>query len=199
MTSSATPPRRRDAARTRQLLLDAARRRFATAGYAETTVRHIADDAGVNVALISRYFASKEGLFEAALTASFTELRAAAGDVDPAAIPETIAEQIIGQSGDAGPSHALLLILRSSGDEKADQIRLRFLQMFAEKLAKGAQLQGGSPDILRAQIVLATAIGVTLLRATHLEPLASTSAADLTAPLRDVVTALTRHPTPGTP
>ena len=67
-------PRRRDAASTRQLLLDAARRRFARDGYAATTVRDIADDAGVNVALISRYFDSKEGLFEACLAAAVDEL-----------------------------------------------------------------------------------------------------------------------------
>src|SRR5687768_16792368 len=59
---------RRDAARTRRRLLEAARRRFARDGYATSTVRDIADDAGVNVALISRYFTSKEGLFEACLT-----------------------------------------------------------------------------------------------------------------------------------
>ena len=193
-TSSSPPPRRRDAARTRQLLLDAAVRRFATAGYAETTVRDIADEAGVNVALISRYFESKVGLFEAALTASFAELRAAAGDVTPAEVPETIARQAVGQSIAGGPSHSLLLILRSPGDERADQIRLRFLRMFAEKMAKAASLQGGDPDLLRAQILLSTAIGVTLLRATNLEPLSSASAEDLAVPLRDVVEALIKKP-----
>ncbi|MFI1993683.1 TetR family transcriptional regulator [Actinoplanes sp. NPDC020271] len=193
-TSSAPPPRRRDAARTRQLLLDAARRRFATAGYAETTVRDIADEAGVNVALISRYFESKVGLFEAALTAGFAELRSAAGDVTPGEVPETIARMAVGQSTGTGPSHSLLLILRSSGDERADQVRLRFLHMFAEKLAEAASMQGGDPDMLRAQILLSTAIGVTLLRATNLEPLASASAEDLTTPLRDVVEALIQKP-----
>lgn len=194
VTTSSTPPKRRDAARTRQLLLDAARRRFATAGYAETTVREIADDAGVNVALISRYFVSKEGLFEAALTASFAELRTAAGDVTPGEVPETIARMAVGQSTESGPSHSLLLILRSSGEEHADRIRLRFLHMFAEKMAKAASMRGGDPDILRAQILLSTAIGVTLLRATNLEPLASASAEDLTTPLRDVVEALIKKP-----
>ncbi|GAA2713700.1 TetR/AcrR family transcriptional regulator [Actinoplanes palleronii] len=192
MTTSPTPPRRRDAARTRQLLLDVARRRFATAGYAETTVRHISDEAGVNVALISRYFVNKEGLFEAALKAGFAELRAAAGDVTPGEVPETIVHQVIGQSTGAGPSNSLLLILRSSGDERADQIRLRFLHLFAEKLAKAALLQGGDPDILRAQILLSTAIGLTLMRAAHLEPLASASAEDLTAPIREIVEVLIR-------
>ena len=59
--------RRRDATATRRALLQAARRRFAGQGYASTTVRQVADDAGVNVSLISRYFSSKEGLFEACL------------------------------------------------------------------------------------------------------------------------------------
>ncbi|GAA3163585.1 TetR family transcriptional regulator [Nonomuraea salmonea] len=67
--------RRRDAARTRQRLLDAALKRFAHDGYAATTVRDITDDAGVNVALVNRYFQSKEGLFEACLEAASEELR----------------------------------------------------------------------------------------------------------------------------
>src|SRR3954467_2700576 len=74
-----SPPR--DAGRTRQLLLDAARRRFAEDGYAATTVRDIAEDAGVNVALTSRYFTSKEGLFEACLSTAGEELRRSTGDV----------------------------------------------------------------------------------------------------------------------
>ncbi len=67
MTARTAVPRRRDAAETRNLLLTAARSRFAANGYTATTVREIADDAGVNVSLISRYFSSKEGLFEACL------------------------------------------------------------------------------------------------------------------------------------
>src|ERR1700712_3708486 len=64
-TASALMPRDADA--TRQMLLAAARRRFALDGYSSTTVRDIARDAGVNVSLINRYFDSKEGLFEACL------------------------------------------------------------------------------------------------------------------------------------
>jgi AcrR family transcriptional regulator len=43
--------RRRNAAQTRQAPLNAARTRFARDGYASTTVRDIADDAGVNALL----------------------------------------------------------------------------------------------------------------------------------------------------
>ncbi len=64
----------RDAAATRRALVRAARRRFATDGYRATTVRQIAADAGVNVALINRYFESKEGLFEACMMRTSDEL-----------------------------------------------------------------------------------------------------------------------------
>ena len=67
--------RRRDAGRTRRRLLDAARERFAADGFSSTTVRQVADDAGVDVALIKRYFGSKEGLFEACLAAAVDDLR----------------------------------------------------------------------------------------------------------------------------
>ena len=66
--------RARDAVNTRRLLLEAARRRFAHDGYGATTSRDIAADAGVNVALINRYFVSKEGLFEACLARTVQEL-----------------------------------------------------------------------------------------------------------------------------
>ncbi|NGP17013.1 TetR/AcrR family transcriptional regulator [Devosia aurantiaca] len=57
----------RDAIATQERLLLAARRRFADQGFELTTVREIADDAGVNVALISRYFGGKEDLFARAV------------------------------------------------------------------------------------------------------------------------------------
>ncbi len=60
---SASPKRRRDAAATREAILEAATRRFATQGYERAGVREIAADAGVTAALVNRYFGSKEGLF----------------------------------------------------------------------------------------------------------------------------------------
>lgn len=181
--------RRRDAAQTRGLLLDAARERFARDGYAATTVRDIADDAGVNVALISRYFVSKEGLFEQCLTSTIDELRTA-GDVPRDRIAESIALQ-------AGGTHArrLGLLLRSSGDERADAIRLGVLRTSAERLAAAAGRRPGDPEaddlLLRAELVVATAIGLTLMRSsTPVEPLASAPAAALVPPLRDLIDAL---------
>lgn len=60
-------PRLRDAERTRAAILQAAQEAFSTRGYAAAGVREITATAGVNPALVSRYFGSKEALFEAAL------------------------------------------------------------------------------------------------------------------------------------
>jgi AcrR family transcriptional regulator len=48
---------------TRARLLEAAATRFRESGFDATTVRDIAADAGVDPALINRYFGSKAGLF----------------------------------------------------------------------------------------------------------------------------------------
>lgn len=65
MTRKTEPPRR-DADATRHTILRAARQRFAADGYARATIRAIAGDAGVDPALVIRYFGSKELLFAAA-------------------------------------------------------------------------------------------------------------------------------------
>jgi AcrR family transcriptional regulator len=52
---------------TREQILDAARSRFLADGYQATTMRSVASDAGVDVALVSYYFGSKQGIFGAAM------------------------------------------------------------------------------------------------------------------------------------
>jgi AcrR family transcriptional regulator len=192
MTTRTPVPRRRDAAGTRQLLLDAARRRFAAAGYAATTVREIADEAGVNVALINRYFASKDGLFEACLTGAVDELgRTVAADVTLDEVPHAIARQLAGPHVGKHPS-LLVLLLRSSGDERADEIRRGILRSFAESLATAAgRTPGDDKLLLRAQIALAAALGIALLRSSAtMEPLASAGEQELLGPLQDLISGL---------
>jgi AcrR family transcriptional regulator len=186
--------RSRDAARTRRLLLDAARRRFANDGYAATTVRHIADDAGVNVALINRYFESKEGLLAACLSDAIEDLRQTTRDEPLDALPETLAAQLAGSGAEGRHQEHLLLLLRSSGDERADQIRLGVLRAYSERIASKAGWEPGDTDsddlLLRAQIILCAAIGIVLLRSAGMQPLASTHEHTLAAPLRDLVNAM---------
>jgi AcrR family transcriptional regulator len=188
-------PRARDASETRRLLLEAARQRFASDGYAATTVRQIADDVGVNVALINRYFESKEGLFEACLASAARVLVESAEEVsDLSQLAETISRHVTDVKLERGLKPALLMLLRSSGDERAEQVRVATLRGYGERLASLAGWTGdlGTEDLLlRAQLVLATAIGMVILRSQpRIEPLASATRGELNGPLDRLVNAL---------
>jgi len=67
LTSERQAPRKRDAEATRAGILKAAKHQFAKCGYDGAYLRDIAAEAGVDAALINRYFGGKEGLFQAAL------------------------------------------------------------------------------------------------------------------------------------
>jgi AcrR family transcriptional regulator len=62
--------RRPGASTTRQAILDAARARFASDGFAGTTIRAVAADAGVNPSLVIQFFKSKDELFGAVMSIS---------------------------------------------------------------------------------------------------------------------------------
>ncbi len=57
---------RRSSAETKALILAKARERFGTAGFQAATIRAIAADAGVDPAMVMRYFGTKDQLFAAA-------------------------------------------------------------------------------------------------------------------------------------
>lgn len=62
-------PRIRDRSATERRILAEATRLFAADGYGQVGMRAVAAGAGVNVALVHRYFGSKLGLFDAVLSA----------------------------------------------------------------------------------------------------------------------------------
>lgn len=181
----------KDAAATRLLLVQAARRRFAFDGYRATTVRDIAADAGVNVALINRYFVSKEGLFRACLDRVVQDLETGepdGGDLERA-LRDLIAHVV--QSPTDEDSIQLMLLLRSSGDDGADAVRRETLRHYAERLA--AVVGGSVTDdlLVRAEIALAVVLGMTMLRtSTQVEPLASADRVVVAGALEDALHAL---------
>jgi AcrR family transcriptional regulator len=188
-----TAIRSRDAASTRQLLIQAGRRRFAQDGYSDTKVRDVASDAGVNVALINRYFVSKEGLFEACIAEVGEEL---GGSAPRETNLDEMVRSIINQlPGNGQVSDQLLLLLRSSGDERADQIRNNIFRSFARRIADAVgQHPHGAENreaLLRAQMALSTGLGLILLRTlTSMEPFSSASDDEIRGPLSDALRAL---------
>lgn len=69
-----TPVRRRNATATRQRILEAAMREFAAKGLDAARIEDIAGMAGANRRMAYYYFGSKEGLYLAALEASYFQL-----------------------------------------------------------------------------------------------------------------------------
>ncbi|ADP81572.1 TetR/AcrR family transcriptional regulator [Pseudofrankia inefficax] len=78
--------RRRDAGRSRARLLAAATELFAERGYTGTALRAVAERAGVDAALIARYYGGKDGLYQAVLAAD--PVVGAARDTGAAAVVE---------------------------------------------------------------------------------------------------------------
>lgn len=66
MPEAQRPGRWRTGQQSKQRIISAARRHFTREGYERATVRAIAADAGVDVAMVYYFFGNKEGLFTAA-------------------------------------------------------------------------------------------------------------------------------------
>ena len=190
-------PRTRDAQATRLALLRAAQRRFGVLGYDRTTTRDIARDAGVNVALIRRYFGGKEGLFQAVISAA-PELVA---NPDPFR-GDLVDAFLAGLEPDAWPDlghHPLRLLLRdSSADENIQTLRSRALRNGAARIIEWSGVEAGKPGSprrrdaeLRAELVGALFAGIIALRfMTPVEPLATAEADELRSALHSAVDAL---------
>jgi AcrR family transcriptional regulator len=155
-------PRGRNAAVTRQAILDSARWCFSHDGYDQVGVRDIAARAGADPALVNRYFGSKEGLFAEAVSAKFdlSELF----DGDRAMLGERMARYILhvqkkAPSNDYDP---LIALLRSSSSEVAgSKLRDALVDGFVRPLA--ARLDG--PDTMpRAELVASTLLGLLVYR-----------------------------------
>jgi AcrR family transcriptional regulator len=67
MSETRRAGRWRTGQQSRQRIVEAARERFMRDGYEQATVRRIASDAGVDVAMVYYFFGNKEGLFTASV------------------------------------------------------------------------------------------------------------------------------------
>ncbi len=147
----------------------AAQELFTERGYERTTVRDIADRAGVNQALLFRYYGSKEDLFHVVLA---TESRVLVTE-SPAeqVLAKTLARMLSPDRVEAQES-VWLAALRSSGhDSAADAIRKELSQDYVRALGS---LTDAEDAELRVDLVLAWLVGLGTLRSVvRKEPLVS--------------------------
>ncbi|MEW1655111.1 MULTISPECIES: TetR family transcriptional regulator [unclassified Streptomyces] len=160
---------RRDAQGTRQLLLDAASELFAERGYERATVRDIASRAGVNQALLFRYFGSKKALLgEVMARGGHEQLRTTPAE----RLFEVALRGMLADGGGPDADRSLKVCLRSIGgsDEIAEALR-GLGDEYAEVLATLSRAGDGA---LRGDLALSWLLGIGLMRVVvGKEPLAS--------------------------
>ncbi|ACY14187.1 TetR/AcrR family transcriptional regulator [Haliangium ochraceum] len=164
-SESKKKPRRRDAERTRTAILDAAQELFSEKGFSNTGVREVADLAGVNSALVGRYFGSKEGLYRAALDRWL--------DVTPILRSDRglLAEEIVAAFfSDSEALRPLAMMILSAADPVAHEVSIELLH---SKIIEPMAEWLGPPDGAgRAARLSALWTGfLTSLRLLPLEPL----------------------------
>jgi AcrR family transcriptional regulator len=164
------PPKRRRGRRpgpntTRQAVLDAARARFASDGFAATTIRLVAADAGVDASQVMQFFGSKDGLFAAVMSFPPTALKRF--DTAFEGPDEHLGERVVraylaAWEGPAEESEPMMAMLRSAiANERAREQLRGFIQA---RLLDGT---AGKPDAdaaLRAALASAMLVGVITIR-----------------------------------
>jgi AcrR family transcriptional regulator len=153
-------PRPRNAEATRAAILNAARERFARESYDGVGMRDIAGDVGVDAALVSRYFGSKEDLFLKVLDhcGDGPDLM----DGERATFGDRVARQAIFGSEHDGQLEHLMVLLRSIGSAKASELVRRtadesFFSPFEDWI-------GGPDAAVRARLASGFIMGMTVSR-----------------------------------
>jgi AcrR family transcriptional regulator len=159
-----SPPvaRLKNAAATRETILEAARQRFLLESYDNVGLRDIAGDAGVDVALVSRYFGGKEKLFEEVLGKCEVDL--VPSEIGADDLPAFLAKLFMDQDQAEQRQHIeqLLIVLRSAGSPGAGQIvRDTLGQDILGPLT--ARLTGENAET-RASLAVGVLMGATVIR-----------------------------------
>ena len=152
--------RPRNAAATREAILTAANRRFSAESYDQVGMRDVARDVGVDPALISRYFGSKEDLFSAVLETCGNGSELMEGD--RAGFGERVARDLVYGAKKEEKLRWLLIMLRSVASPKAAEIvkrasLARFYQPFTDWV-------GGEDAEIKARLAAGLIMGLAVSR-----------------------------------
>jgi AcrR family transcriptional regulator len=179
------PPRRGrrpGAPDTRAAILAAARARFAEHGFARTSVRSVAADAGVDPALVHHYFGTKDDLFVAALELPVDPRERLAGVIaeGPDGAGERMLRVFLSVWDDPDLRLPLLGLARSVLDPSGQRLlRDGFVPAVLHPI--GVALGIDRPEV-RMPLVASQVIGLILTRyLLEVEPIASMPADDVVA------------------
>ena len=179
---------------TRDAILAAARERFSEHGYDRVRMRDVAADAGVDVALVTYHFGSKDGLFGGRAGDARADGGADGRRARARARSTTSASASCAACSRSGTTSvtggALVALVRSAMSHPPAAARLReFVQ--AELLARIAERLDVPDADRRAALFGSQLIGIMLYRhVLHVEPVASMSREEL---VERAAPALQRH------
>ncbi len=168
----------------KQRIIDAARESFMRDGYERATVRAIAAEAGVDVAMVYYFFDSKEGLFTAsALSGAEHPLHQLATLLDEGIeqIGPRLVRRFLEHWDEGAEFEPLLTLWRSAAIQP--QARKVLHDSLTGPIAERVAAEFGVTDAeLRAELVASHLAGLAFARyQLKIEPLASTSIEDLVA------------------
>jgi AcrR family transcriptional regulator len=159
----------------------AARDRFLSHGYGDSSMRAIAADAGVDVALVSYYFGSKRGLFSAAMSlkVSPAEMLDVALEGDLETLSARILRGMLALWDDPESGPPLIALLRAAANDPAmSSLAAEVLER--EIVAPLAGRIGGEHALRRAAAVCAQMAGLIFSRyLLRIEPIASMPADEI--------------------
>ena len=165
--------RARDAAASRRALFLAAQELFGQKGYERTTIREIGERAGVDAALIARYYGGKADLYIAVVTAEPVDERGVTDGADGADGAEEpyeglalIAETLFDRTDRHGPGPIMQALIRlDTSDEIREAARGRLIRRIVDPLVASGEADGVDRPRLRAEVAVAALVGVSLGRA----------------------------------
>lgn len=170
-------------------IVAAARGQFAERGYPTTTLRSIADAAGVDTRLISHYFGSKHALFTEVFELPFDPQRlvASLSDIDRKDRPAALATFAVGVLDTPASRDLMTGLLRSGMSEPGAAILVR--DILAQRLLPIiAQLAAPDRREVRASLIGSLLAGLAMGRhIIGLPDLAALPAADLIAAITPVI------------
>ncbi|MFE6049155.1 TetR/AcrR family transcriptional regulator [Kitasatospora sp. NPDC056446] len=174
MNQSPPRTRRRDAARSREELLNAAGELFAERGFDRTTTREIGERAGVDPALIARYFGGKTQLYLALVQAE-------QGDEVPADLLDIRRFDSLFKHLERRTSPILQSVVLPAADPSVQQAAQAHLhRRLITPLRERFEREGLDRPELRAELAIAAFGGVVLARsAGALEELARAPQAEV--------------------
>ena len=152
----------------REVVLAAAKHRFATDGYEKTTLRAIANDAHVDPSMVLYLFGSKADLFRESLRLIVDpDLLVAALTGSPGDDPDIGTRMAstylrIWEAPDTGPSMVAMLQSATSNSDAHDAFR-GFMQNYVLTAVSGV-LGGGEQARLRAMLAASQLVGMAVLR-----------------------------------